>query len=145
MQTGLFANTKLADTNHPAHVAPSRGTDQLAVILEALAKATAEVDEPFVDFFDHERGELGFGGALVFVVGRLSPEFGLLMADLTRAGKHVLGFHVDPWGQDSSTPGLRWHQVRRPVPCADAGADARAGARATGAAEEATSRDAAVA
>ncbi len=98
VQTGLFANTKLADTNRPARVAPGRGTDQLAVILEALAKATAEVDEPFIDFFDRERGELGFGGALVFVAGRLSPEFGLLMADLTRAGRRVLGFHLDPRG-----------------------------------------------
>ena len=128
VQTGLFANTKLADSGRPARIAPAGGTLQLADILEALAKATAEADGPFIDFFDHERSGLGFGGALVFVVGRVSPELGLLLADLTRAGRRVLGFHVGPRGQDSYEPRLQWHQVRRPGPCSDEGADAGADA-----------------
>ncbi|MBN1320005.1 MAG: DUF58 domain-containing protein [Thermoleophilia bacterium] len=149
VQTGLFANAKLADSGRSSRVAPAGGTAQLAVILEELAKTTADVDEPFIDFFDHERAVLGFGDALVFVVGQVTPEFGLLLADLTRAGRRVLGFHVGPRGQDSRTAGLRWHQVRHPLPgmSADAakGADADPDAAGAAVAEEATSDEASVA
>jgi uncharacterized protein (DUF58 family) len=72
VQTGLFANTKSADTREPACIAAGAGTEHLALILEALAKTTAEADGAFIDFFDRERSELGFGGTLVFVVGEVS-------------------------------------------------------------------------
>jgi uncharacterized protein (DUF58 family) len=115
VQTGLFANTKLADTGHSACIAAGGGTAHLAFILEALAKTTADADMPFIDFFERERGELGFGGTLVFVVGAVSPEIGLLLADLTRAGRRVLGFRVGADSRDSHAPGVRWHQMHRPV------------------------------
>jgi uncharacterized protein (DUF58 family) len=115
VQTGLHANTKLADTLHPARIAPGSGTDHLVFILEALAKTTAEADEPFVDFFDQERGELGLGGTLVFVVGELSPEIRLLATDLARTGRHVLGFFVGKHGLTSHTTGVRWYRIHQPA------------------------------
>jgi uncharacterized protein (DUF58 family) len=118
VQTGIHANTKLADTQHSARVAPGSGTDHLALILEAFAKTTADADEPFVDFFDRERGELGLGGTLVFVVGELSPEIGLLAADLARTGRHVLGFFVGKHGRTTRTPGVRWQRIHRPAKAA---------------------------
>jgi uncharacterized protein (DUF58 family) len=113
VQTGLYANTKLADTLHPARIAPGGGTDHLAAILEALAKTTADADGTFIDFFDRERGGLGLGGTLVFVVGELSPEIGLLAADLARTGRHVLGFFVGKHGRTTHTPGVRWHRIHQ--------------------------------
>jgi uncharacterized protein (DUF58 family) len=111
VQTGLYANTKLADTRHPARIAPGNGPDHLAAVLETLAKTTADADGTFVDFFDRERGGLGLGGTLVFVVGELSPEIGLLAADLARTGRHVLGFFVGKHGRTTHTPGVRWHRI----------------------------------
>jgi uncharacterized protein (DUF58 family) len=115
VQTGLFVNTKSADTGHPARIAAGAGTVQLALVLEALAKTTGAADESFTQFFDCQRGELGFGGTLVFVVGEVSPTIELLMADLTRAGRRVLGFHVGRNSPESGTPGTRWRHVHQPA------------------------------
>ncbi len=137
VQTGFFANTKLADTQHPACIAPSSGNAHLALILEALAKTTADVDHVFVDFFDRERSKLGFGGTLVFVVGEASPAIELLMDDLARAQRRVLGFHLGAQSQAPHAPGVRWHQISRPATSGDD--------EAAAAAVEATSDEAAVA
>lgn len=134
VQTGLFANTKLADTGRPACIATGGGTAHLALVLEALAKTSADADGSFIDFFDRERGQLGFGGTLVFVVGTVSPEIGLLMADLTRAGRRVLGFHVGTHSRDSHAPGVRWRQVYRPM---TSGPDGAAGAMTEAISDEA--------
>jgi len=104
VQTGLFVNTRLADTGHQARIAPGNGNAQLMICLETLAKTTADIGVPFVDFFDHERGALGFGGSLVFVVGEVSEPIELLTADLARSGRRVLGFHVGG-GDGDATPG----------------------------------------
>lgn len=115
VQTGLFVNTKLADTGRPACITTSTGSTHLAVILEALAKTTAGADSSFIDFFDHERSKLGFGGTLVFVMGEVSPAIDLLMADVARAGRRVLAFHIGARSPHSRAPGVRWHQVSRPA------------------------------
>jgi uncharacterized protein (DUF58 family) len=118
VQTGFYVNTKLADTHSPARIAPGSGIDHLAGILEALAKTTADADETFVDFFDRERGELGLGGTLVFVVGELTPEMGLLASDLARSGRHVLGFFVGKHGRTTHTAGVRWQRIHAPAKAA---------------------------
>lgn len=114
VQTGLFANTVLADTHHPARIAAGSGTAHLTAILDALAKTTAQVDAPFIDFFDRERGELGFGGTLAFIVGEISPQIELLTADLARVGRNVLGFHLGKHGQKSRPAGVSWYEIHRP-------------------------------
>ncbi|MBN1632237.1 MAG: DUF58 domain-containing protein, partial [Thermoleophilia bacterium] len=136
VQTGLFVNTRLADTGHPARIAAGNGNAQLMLCLETLAKTTADIGLPFVDFFDQERGALGFGGALIFVVGEVSEPIGLLTADLARSGRRVLGFHVGGCDVDDTpgvaagpseetgpaptggahSPGIRWRRVERPAP-----------------------------
>jgi len=129
VQTGLFVNTWLADTQRPARVVAGSGTDQLALILEALAKTTPGSDCSFVDFFDRARGELGFGGTLILVAGEVSTEIGLLMAGLSRAGKRVLGFCLEAQTGESDAPGVRWHRVSRPetsIPHSAAGTMAEA-------------------
>jgi uncharacterized protein (DUF58 family) len=124
VQTGLFANTRLADTHHPARVAAGGGTAHLALILEALAKTTADVDVPFLDFFDRERDELGFGGTLVFVVGEVSTEIELLTADLARVERNVLGFHIGQHSRGTHAPGVRWNRISHPATSGPEGAAA---------------------
>ena len=120
VQTGLFANTKSADNGYPVRIAPGAGMANLTAMLESLAKTTAKVESPFLDFFDRERAEMGFGGTLVFVAGEVSAELGLLAGDLARAGRHVLGYHVGSLGQASGRGRAHWRQIERP------GAEARA-------------------
>jgi len=129
VQTGLFANTKLADTLQPAYIAPGGGTAPLALILETLAKTTEETAESFVDFFERERGGLGFGATLVFVLAELSPEVRLLLTELTGTGRRVLCFGVGsqdraaPAPQDKAAPmgQVRWYTVKRPSSPAEQG------------------------
>jgi len=115
VQTGLYVNTRLADTQQPACIAAGTGTAHLALLLEALAKTTADADGGFVDFFERGRGDLGFGGTLGFVVGEVSPAIELTMTDLLRTGRRVVGFRVETDIQESHTPGLHWHRVDRAV------------------------------
>lgn len=112
VQAGLYVNTRLADSRQPACIAAGTGTGHLALMLEALAKTTAEADGGFIDFFERRRGDLGFGGTLVFVVGELSPAIELLMTDLIRAGRRIVGFKVGTDGLEGGTPGVHWHLVR---------------------------------
>jgi len=112
VQTGFSANTRLADTGGSACIAAGTGTAHLTIILEALAKTTADPDGSFIDFFERERGELGFGGTLVFVAGEVFPALEVLMSDLARADKRVLGFCVGANGLSARTAGVHWHHVR---------------------------------
>ena len=122
IQTGLFVNTKLADSGAAARVPAGSGTAQLALILEALAKTTAQISQPFADFFERERSELGFGGTLVFVVGEVSREIGLLTAELARTGRQLLGLYLanggdaeNGQGTDHERLGGWWRGVHRPA------------------------------
>lgn len=114
VQTGLYVNTRLADSRQPACIAAGAGTTHLALILEALAKTTGEAEGAFADFFERRRGDLGFGGTLVFVVGEVSPATELMMTDLVRSGRRVVGFEVGGDGQEPRLPGVHWHRVSRP-------------------------------
>jgi uncharacterized protein (DUF58 family) len=115
VQTGLFVNTRQADTQLPVCIAAGTGTTHLALVLEALAKTTAEADGAFVDFFERRRADLGFGGTLVFVVGDVSPAIDLMTTDLKRQGRQVLGFEIATDGREPRRPGLDWHRVHRGV------------------------------
>jgi uncharacterized protein (DUF58 family) len=115
VQTGLFVNTRLADTGRPARIPPIGGTEGLAYLLEALAKTTAEVDAPITEFYERERIELGFGGTLAFVVGSVPPALHALMADLVRTRHRVMGFLAGRGDSDSLPAGVRWHRVYPPA------------------------------
>ncbi len=115
VQTGLYVNTRLADSQQPACIAAGTGAAHLALVLEALAKTTADADSAFVDFFESRRGDLGFGGTLVFVVGQVPPAIELMMTDLIRAGRRIVGFKVGTDGRETHTPGAYWQTVREAV------------------------------
>lgn len=115
VQTGLYVNTRSADTQRPACIAASTGSAHLALILEALAKTTGEADGALVDFFEHRRGDLGFGGTFVFVVGDVAPALDLMITDLIRAGRRVVGFAVGTAAEEAHAPGLHWHRVDAPA------------------------------
>ncbi len=111
MQVGLYVNTKQADSRQPACIAAGAGSGHLALILEALAKTTTEVDSDLLDFFERRRGDLRFGDTLIFVIGELSPAIELLMADLIRAGTRLVGLKIGTNGRESQTYGMHWHHV----------------------------------
>ena len=113
MQTGLFVNTMSADTQSPVLIMPSAGVTSLAVMLEALAKTTYQASTPIVDFFEQQRGRLGFGGTLVFVVGNVSPAVRALQADLVRAGRDVLGFYLGGDCGDVGRHSSPWRRISR--------------------------------
>jgi uncharacterized protein (DUF58 family) len=114
-QTGLYVNTRLADSRRPACIPAGTGSAHLALILEALAKTTADTHEDFADFFEHRRSDLGFGATLVFVFGDTTPSLELMMTDLITVGRRVLGFKIGTDGSLPHTPGVPWRQIRRPA------------------------------
>ena len=115
VQTGLYVNTRLADSQKPACVAAGTGAMHLALMLEALAKTTADADSAFVDFFESRRGDLGFGGTLVFVVGEVSPAMDLMMIDLIGTGRRIVGLKVGTGSQETHAPGAHWQTIRETV------------------------------
>jgi uncharacterized protein (DUF58 family) len=141
MQTGLYVNTRSADNQQPACIPAGTGSAHLALMLEALAKTTSEADRDLVDFFERRRSELRFGGTLVFIVGEVPPALELMMADLSRAGRSIVGFEVGSGAaqtdrRTSHTPGLHWHRV-------GAAGQIRPAAQVRGAGREPDRRDAA--
>ncbi len=114
IQTGLFVNTKSADTQSAVSIMPSAGVASLAVMLEALAKTTYQSSMAFVDFFDLQRRQLGFGGTVVFVVGKVSPEVRLLQADMARAGRDVLGYCLAGYCGEVGGHSSSWRRIGRP-------------------------------
>lgn len=98
--SGLFVNTRLADSGGPAAIAPAAGTARLAETLEALAKATPRVGAPFASFIDSHRAGLGAGTTLVLILGRPPETLPELAAEILQSGFRLMvlfiGDHPEP-------------------------------------------------
>jgi len=84
--TGLYVNTKLADSGLPVRIMPGNGTKQLISILEALAKTTSVPDESCTDFLNTERKSLPWGTTLVIILGQPVDSLNRLLEDLRESG-----------------------------------------------------------
>ncbi len=114
-QVGLWANSRLADGALAVVIPPGGGLAQLTVILEALAKVTAEVSEPFAPFFDLNRRALAFGVTPMFVIGEVPEGLVPVLVDMVERGHrpHVIQVCQSvPVSQEGHMPGVAWYRVR---------------------------------
>lgn len=114
-QVGLWVNSRLADGAQAAVIPPGGGLGQLTAILEALAKVTAEVSDPFAPFFDLNRRTLAFGVTPMFVIGEAPEGLMPLVVDLVERGHrpHVIQVcRTAAACPAEHIPGVAWYRVR---------------------------------
>jgi uncharacterized protein (DUF58 family) len=92
--TGVFVNTREADSGQAVSIAPSGSRDQLTAILEALAKVTASPCDPFERFLENEQKLLHAGTTVAFIFGKPPEGLPLLLNSLKENGFKLLVFFV---------------------------------------------------
>jgi uncharacterized protein (DUF58 family) len=110
-QVGIFANSKLADSGQPAHIHAATGVDQLLLILEALAKVEPLTSQPFVNFFQEERGNLSLGTTLVFFFSQVPVTMNNILLDLKERGYKVIVFQTAESGAGNRVPEIPVYQI----------------------------------
>ena len=84
---GVLANSAPADTGQgETAVFPGSGPDQAMMVLEALAKVTAEPTRPFADFFESLLNSVAWGATICLVTRDLSDSLSIRLADLRQRG-----------------------------------------------------------
>lgn len=96
--TGLFVNSRLADSGQPATILPGSSPQQLVILLEALAKVTRTRSGSFEEFLNRERKSLPWGTTLVFIVHELSDSLNITFTSLKEAGYKLLAHQVGVHG-----------------------------------------------
>jgi uncharacterized protein (DUF58 family) len=84
-QVGLLSNGRLAHSDRPLNIPPSRSPKQLGYLLEALAGITPMVMVPFESFLLREMPRVPYGASLLVVSAVTGP---MLMGTLQRIKKH---------------------------------------------------------
>jgi uncharacterized protein (DUF58 family) len=84
--TGLYVNTKLADSGLPARIMPGSGTKQLINILETLAKTTSIPCDSCTDFLQTEHKSLPWGTTLVVILGQPDDSLNEVIENLRLTG-----------------------------------------------------------
>jgi len=87
---GMFGNTRLADSGSPISIPPAGNRSQLMLILEALAKVTPGISDPFEKFVQEERRNLPYGMTLIFLVFNPLGSLLDLLNDLKESGYKIL-------------------------------------------------------
>jgi uncharacterized protein (DUF58 family) len=92
--TGLFVNSRLADSGQPATILPGSSPQQLVLLLEALAKVTRTRSISFEEFLNQQRGSLPWGTSLIFIVHKVSDSFNIMFTNLKEAGYKLIVHEV---------------------------------------------------
>jgi uncharacterized protein (DUF58 family) len=112
--TGLFVNSRLADSGQPVEILPGSHTGQLVEMLEALAKVTHTASGPFEQFLQTERIGLPWGTTLVFILSRPSPSLRELLISLKESGHRLMVLQVGDLAESQTEPTIAWHNIRQP-------------------------------
>ena len=111
---GLFANTRLPDSNLPVRILPGGDMHHLVNILEALAKVVRVPSAPFVEFVQEEWGRLPWGTTLILVISQLPEELPVLLAGLKATGYKVMVLQIGGDGRSRADLDAEWHSIRNP-------------------------------
>lgn len=88
-QVGLISNGCLAHSDQPFRVPPGRSPQQLAHLLEALARVTPFLTWPFERFLMKEVPRLSYGATLLIVTGITTSDFAETMLRLKQHGRRM--------------------------------------------------------
>ena len=111
-QSGLWVNSRLADSGQPARIPPGGGDGQLVSILEALAKVTPTFSAPFEEFLQGERKGLPHGTTLVFIISQLTPPLAALLTDLAESGYKLLVLQIGDEQRSATGADVAWYNIR---------------------------------
>jgi len=100
--TGIFINSKLADSDQPARILPGTSRQQLVAILEALAKTTKRFSQPFDQFLNRECRYLPWGTTVILVVYELSDSLKSLLVHLKSSGYKTHVYEIGRMNGNSS-------------------------------------------
>lgn len=87
---GVFANAPLLQSDQVIRVRPSSHPQQLAAILEALAKLNAFTIEPIEQTVEKEMPRLPWGATIVVVTGVMSPGLAAALERARKAGRQTV-------------------------------------------------------
>lgn len=99
---GLFSNGCMAHSDQPFHIQPGRSSNQLAVILHALAGVTPFTTARFESFLIRSMANIPFGATLVLVSARLPESLQDTLLRLRRYRQHITIFTL----QETPPPNL---------------------------------------
>lgn len=88
-RVGLIANGCLAHADQPFRIPPGRSPQQLASLLEALARVTPVLTGPFESFLVKQVPRIPYGASLLLVTGVTNPELFETLVQLKRHGRQI--------------------------------------------------------
>jgi uncharacterized protein (DUF58 family) len=118
--TGLYVNTRLADTDQPACLAPRAGRGRLMEILEALAKTRAVCSGPWAPFVERHRAALSAGTTLVFVMARPPETLRVVLGSLAACGFRLMVLQIGGHGDPGVPENVPWRRIRHAADLAGA-------------------------
>jgi uncharacterized protein (DUF58 family) len=88
-KVGLVANGCLAHADQPFRIPPGRSTQQLAVLLQALAGVTSVVTGNFERFLMREIPRVQYGATLIILTAVTSPELASTLIQLKQHERRI--------------------------------------------------------
>ena len=110
-QVGLLANGCWPQSDQPLKVLPSRSSEQLTRILEALAAVSAVPTVAIETLLNVESTRLPWGATLVVVTGVVTEELLAIMSRLQAAGRRLVLVRLGAQPLPFKVPGITVHRV----------------------------------
>ena len=109
---GLFANDMPIPANRPMKVPPSRGRNQLGIVLGALATIREYAFGPMAERLAEHSRRFPLGATLVVSTAFLPPEFVRILRDLKRRGHKIVVMYVGEAPCPDMGEGILVHLLR---------------------------------
>lgn len=110
---GLIANGAFPNADRPIRLPPSRSTDQITRVLEALAVVQPLSMGDLASAIQREQGRLPAGSTLVVVASLVPEELAATMTRLAGEGHQVFLVGTAPEVGATVPPGVPFHDVSR--------------------------------
>ncbi|MDD5127502.1 MAG: DUF58 domain-containing protein [Dehalococcoidales bacterium] len=112
---GLLANTSLPGSGQPLKILPGGGTNQLMMILEALARVTPSSSAPFPEFFPREWAALPWGTTMILVIAEPPESLAAQLTMLKAAGYKALVLQIGLGAPAEGSEDVAWYNIRTPA------------------------------
>jgi uncharacterized protein (DUF58 family) len=109
---GLFTNDMPVSDDRPMAVRPSRGREQLSLILGALATTRVIALEPMASRLARHSRRFPAGSTLVVSTAFVPPELVVALNDLKHRGHVIVVLYVGEGHCPEMTEGILVHEIR---------------------------------
>lgn len=108
---GLYANTSLPGSDQPARVPAGNNPEQLASVLETLAKLSGFTTIPIGRFLEREARTRAWSATILVISAILNNSLLTTLLHLRRAGRKVALITIGPDGASLRLPGVPTYRV----------------------------------